>query len=355
MAKALFVNSGSEANDTALKLVRYYHHARGKPEKRKIISRLRGYHGVTMAAASLTGLPHAHQDFGLPLQGFLHADCPHWYRFGLPGETEEDFASRLAASLERLILREGPETVGAFIAEPVMGAGGVILPPATYFEKVQAVLARHDVLLIADEVITGFGRTGAMFGCETYGLRPDLITLAKALSSGYQPIGAVLISAPIAQVMLEQSRKIGTFGHGFTYGGHPVCAAVALRTLEIYREDDILGQVQARAPQFAARLRALAGHPLVGDARAVGLVGALELMADGPHRRPFGAELGVGARVVARALDQGVILRPLGDTVSFCPPLIIDAAETDFLFDVVSRALDQVADELSAAARAAVA
>jgi 4-aminobutyrate--pyruvate transaminase len=196
MARALLVNSGSEANDTAVKLVRYYHHASGQPEKRKIISRLRGYHGTTLVAASLTGLPQAHQDFGLPLQGHLHADCPHYYRFGLPGESEEDFATRLAASLERLILREGPETVGAFIAEPVMGAGGVIRPPVSYFEKVQAVLARHDVLLIADEVITGFGRTGAMFGCETYGLRPDLITLAKALSSGYQPIGSVLFSDP---------------------------------------------------------------------------------------------------------------------------------------------------------------
>ena len=283
MAKALFVNSGSEANDTALKLVRYYHHARGKPEKRKIISRLRGYHGVTLAAASLTGLPHAHQDFGLPLQGFLHADCPHYYRFGLPGESEEQFASRLAASLERLILREGPDTVGAFIAEPRDGCRR--RDPAARratSRRSRRCSSAYDVLLIADEVITGFGRTGAMFGCETYGLRPDLITLAKALSSGYQPIGAVLISAADrTRCMLEQSRKIGTFGHGFTYGGHPVCAAVALRTLEIYEEDDILGQVRARAPQFAARIRALAGHPLVGDARAVGLVGALELMADG--------------------------------------------------------------------------
>ena len=347
MAKVLFVNSGSEANDTALKLVRYYHAARGRPEKRKVIARVRGYHGATMAAASLTGLAHAHQDFGLPLPGFLHADCPHHYRFGLPGESEEQFAARLAGNLERLILREGPDTVGAFIAEPVMGAGGVILPPATYFAKVQAVLDKYDVLLIADEVITGFGRTGAMFGSETFGLRPDLITLAKALSAGYQPIGAVLIAPAIDRAMLEQSRKIGTFGHGFTWGGHPVCAAVALRALEIYAEDDILGQVRARAPQFAARIRALGTHPLVGDARAVGLLGALELMADGRQRIPFRPELKVGARVVQRALEQGVILRPLNDVISFCPPLIISAAELEFLFDVVGRALDQVAAELA--------
>jgi 4-aminobutyrate--pyruvate transaminase len=346
MAKALFVNSGSEANDTALKLVRYHHAARGKPGKRKIVSRVRGYHGVTMAAASLTGLAHAHQDFGLPLQGFLHADCPHHYGFGLPGESAEQFATRLAENLERLILREGPDTIGAFIAEPVMGAGGVIIPPATYFAKVQAVLERYDVLLIADEVITGFGRTGAMFGCETFGLRPDLITLAKALSSGYQPIGAVLISPAIEQTMLAQSRRLGTFGHGFTCGGHPVCSAVALRTLQIYEEDDILARVRARAPQFAARIKALAGHPLVGDARAVGLVGGIELMADGPGRIPFRPELKVGARVVQRALEQGVILRPLNDVISFCPPLIIGAAELDFVFDVVGRALDQVALEL---------
>jgi 4-aminobutyrate--pyruvate transaminase len=355
MAQALLVNSGSEANDSAIKLVRYYHHAIGRPEKRKIIARVRAYHGATLAAASATGIPHAHQDFGLPLQDFLHADCPHYYRCGLPGESEEQFAARLADSLERLILREGPDTVGAFIAEPLMGAGGVILPPAGYFEKVQAVLKAHDVLLIADEVITGFGRTGAMFGCETYGIRPDLITLAKALSSGYQPIGAVLISEPIHEMLLEQSRRIGTFGHGFTCGGHPVCAAVALRTLEIYEEDDILGQVRARAPQFARRIAALAGHPLVGDARAIGLVGALELMANGKFRIPFKPELRIGARVAQRALEQGVILRPLQDTLSFCPPLIIGAAETDFLFDVVGRALDQVAAELTGERQAAVA
>ena len=352
MSRVLFVNSGSEANDTALKLVRYYHHALGKPEKTKIIARERAYHGVTLACASLTGLPHAHRDFGLPLPGVLHADCPHHYRLAEPDETEAAFAARLAANLERLILREGPETVGAFIAEPVMGAGGVILPPADYFEQVQAVLKKYDVLLIADEVITGFGRTGQMFGCQTYGIRPDLITVAKALSAGYQPVGAVLIGEPMHEVLLAQSRKIGTFGHGFTFGGHPVATAVALRTLQIYEEDDILGQVRARAPQFARRLEELASHPLVGDARSVGLLGAIELMADGRERVPFAPELKVGARVVQRALEQGVILRPLVDTISFCPPLIIRPAEIDFLFDVVGRALDQVAADLAGQARA---
>ncbi|MGH6945661.1 MAG: aminotransferase, partial [Geminicoccaceae bacterium] len=331
MARVLFTSSGSEANDTAVKLVRYYHHAIGRPEKHKIIARDRAYHGVTLASASLTGLPHAHRDFGLPLEGFLHTECPYRYRFGRPGESEEQFATRLVESLERLILSEGPKTIAALIAEPVMGAGGVILPPATYFAKLQALLARHEVLLIADEVITGFGRTGRMFGCETYGLRPDLITLAKGLSAGYMPIGAVLIGEAVHRALLEQSRKIGTFGHGFTYSGHPVCAAVALRALQIYQEDDIAGQVAAVAPLFAARIADLARHPLVGHGRGVGLVGAIELMADLEQKTPFDPALKVGARVAEWALEYGVILRPLGDIISFCPPLIIDRPELDFL------------------------
>jgi len=346
MSKVLFTCSGSEANDTALKLVRYYHHAIGKPGKRKVISRVRAYHGVTLACASLTGLPHAHRDFGLPLPGILHVGCPHHYRCALPDETEEAFAARLAAELEHLIQQEGPDTVGAFIAEPVMGAGGVLVPPATYFEQIQAVLQKYDVLLIADEVITGFERTGATFGCDRFGIEPDLITIAKGLSAGYMPIGGVLISERIYQAMLEQSRKIGTFGHGFTYSGHPVGAAVALRALEIYQEDDIAGQVVAAAPHFAARIAELATHPLVGHGRAIGLIGAIELIADLDQKMPFDPTLKVGAQVAEWALEYGVILRPLGDILSFCPPLIINRAEIDFLFDAVSRALDRVASEL---------
>jgi 4-aminobutyrate--pyruvate transaminase len=347
MARVMFVCSGSEANETAIKLVRYYNHALGRPEKRKIIGRVRGYHGVTMACASVTGLPHLHRDFGLPLEGVFHVDCPHYYRDDWPGETEEQFALRLAGNLERLILREGPDTVAAFIAEPIMGAGGVIMPPETYFEHIQAVLDKYEVLLIADEVITAFGRTGKMFGCETFGIKPDLITLAKALSSGYQPIGAVLISEPIHEAMLMQSQKIGTFGHGHTYSGHPVCAAVALRTLQIYEQDNILGRVAEVAPYFAARLHALGSHPLVGQARAVGLIGALELMADAVQKVPFDPKLMVGPRIVQQALRRGVILRPVGDTITLCPPLIIARSEIDLLFDAVTEALDVVAGELS--------
>lgn len=288
MARVLFAGSGSEANDTAIKLVRYDNHVHGRPEKRKIIARARAYHGVTLGAGSLTGLPHAQEHFGLPLEGFLHAECPHHYRFAFPGESEEAFASRLAESPDRLIVREGPDEVAAFIAEPIMGAGGVILPPASYFEKVQKVLRRHEVLLIADEVITGFARTGVMFGSQTFGLRPDLMTLAKGLSSGYAPIAAVLISGPVFEALASGSGRVGTFGHGFTYSGHPVATAIALETLRIYEEDDVPAQVRKVAPHFAERVWNLAAHPLVGHARAVGLVGVVELMADRRARTPFG-------------------------------------------------------------------
>ncbi|MFH1558846.1 MAG: aspartate aminotransferase family protein, partial [Pseudomonadota bacterium] len=280
MSKVFFANSGSEANDTAIKLIWYYHNAIGKPEKKKIISRVRAYHGVTVATASLTGLPNNHRDFDLPIAGILHTDCPSFYRYGLPGETEEAFATRCADSLEQLILNEGPDTIAAFFAEPLMASGGSIVPPATYYEKIQAVLQKYDVLLIADEVICGFGRLGAMFGSETFGLKPDMISMAKQLSAAYMPISALMVNEKIYRAVVSESEKIGTFGHGFTYGGHPVPAAVALETLKIYEERDIVGHVQDVMPVFQQRLRAFASHPLVGEARGVGLIGALELVKD---------------------------------------------------------------------------
>ena len=231
MGKALFANSGSEANDTAIKLAWYVNNALGRPQKKKIISRQRAYHGVTIATASLTGLAFAHEDFDLPIARILHTDCPHYYRGAQPGESGEAFAARLAASLEQLILREGPDTVAAFFAEPVMGAGGVIVPPATYFDRVQEILKKYDVLFVVDEVICGFGRTGNMFGAQTFDLKPDIMTLAKALSAGYQPISANLITNALYDVLLAQSDKLGIFGHGYTYSSHPVPAAVALETL----------------------------------------------------------------------------------------------------------------------------
>ena len=340
MSKAFFNNSGSEANDTAVKMVWYYRNALGQHRKKKIISRIRGYHGVTVATASLTGLPDNHRDFDLPIANVRHADCPHHYRYGKPGETEEQFATRLAEQLEAQIIREDPETVAAFIAEPVQGAGGVIVPPATYFEKIQAVLRKYDVLLIADEVICGFGRTGRMFGTETFGLQPDIITVAKALSSAYVPISATVVSDRLYQAFLTQSDRIGQFAHGYTYSNHPVPAAVALETLKIYEERRIADHVQSLAPQFQAALRSFADRPFVGEVRGVGLIGAMELVTDKTTRVPFDRKLGVGAVVAKACQERGLIVRALGDTIAFCPPLIITEAEIRELFARYAAAFD---------------
>ena len=340
-SKVFFANSGSEANDTQIKLVWYMNNALGRHEKKKIISRVKAYHGVTIATASLTGLPFNHRDFDLPIARILHADCPHHYRFAEPGETEEEFATKLAESLDALIQREGPDTVAAFIAEPIMGAGGVIVPPRTYFEKVQAVLDRYDIFFIADEVITGFGRTGNLFGCETFGIHPDSVSVAKALSSAYVPISAIMIPEKMYEAVLEESRKIGTFGHGFTYSGHPVACAVALKTLEIYERDDIVGQVRSTSPTFVQRLHALADHPLVGEARGMGLIGGVELVADKRTKRAFDPKALVGAKCAAFAHEEGLIVRAIADTVAICPPLVITEDQIGELFDRLERALDR--------------
>ena len=339
MSRILFASSGSEANDTAVKLVWYYNNAEGRPERRKIIGRRNGYHGTTVATTSLSGIPDLHRGFNLPIAGVLHADCPHHYRFARPGETEEEFADRLAANLEKLILDEGPDTVAAFIAEPVMGVGGVIVPPETYFEKVQAVLREYGVLFIVDEVICGFGRTGNMFGSDTFGLRPDLMCCAKALSSAYLPISATFVSEPIYRAMVAESEKIGVFGHGYTYSGHPVAAAVALETLDIYEERDIVGHVRAVAPRFQEVFQALADRPLVGEVRGVGLMAGIELVADKPGKRPFDPVLKVGAYLTSRAREYGLIVRALGDTVVCAPPLVVTEDEIDELGARFHRAL----------------
>lgn len=341
MSKVFFTCSGSEANDTQVKLMWYVNNALGRPQKKKIIARLKGYHGVTIASASLTGLPNNHIDFDLPLPGILHAATPHHYRNALDGESEEEFATRLADELEALILKEGPDTVAAFIAEPAMGAGGVILPPATYFEKIQDVLRRHDVMLIADEVICGFGRTGKMWGSQTFGAQPNSLSCAKALTSAYFPLGAVMIDERIYEALVTESRKIGTFGHGFTYSGHPVGAAMALKTIEIYERERIVEKVAAKALHFQKRLKALADHPLVGEARGVGLLGALEMVADKPTKRSFEAKKMVGALCVKHCEKEGLILRNLpGDSIAVCPPLVISEVEIDLLFDRLTIALD---------------
>jgi 4-aminobutyrate--pyruvate transaminase len=345
ISKVFFCNSGSEANDTQIKLVRYMNNALGRPHKKKIVSRLKAYHGVTIGAASLTGLPANHTDFDLPIAGILHTACPHRYRFAQEGESEEDYSSRLATELEDLVLREGPDTVAAFIAEPVMGAGGVLVPPKTYFEKISAVCAKYDLYTICDEVICGFGRLGKMFGCEAVGYRPHSLSVAKALSSAYLPIAGVLVPEVMYQAMLDESRKIGVFGHGWTYSGHPVAAAVALKTLEIFARERMLDQVVAKIPPFQAHVQKLGEHPLVGEARGLGLVGGLELVADKRTKRPFDPTQGVAARCVRFAEGEGLIVRALaGDTVSLCPPLVIAPHEMDELFARLARALDRTLD-----------
>lgn len=344
MSKVFFANSGSEANDSVIKMLWYMHNAIGQPAKKKIIGRLKGYHGITLAAASVTGLPNNHRLFDLPLPGFFHVATPHHYHGALPNESEEDFATRLAEELDALILREGPETVAAFFAEPVMGAGGVIVPPATYYEKVQAVLKRHDVLFVADEVICGFWRTGNYWGSQTMGIRPDILVCAKALSSSYLPISAVLVNERVFQGIAEGSSTVGTWGHGFTYSGHPVPAAVAIETLKIYDETDIGEHVKRVGPHLQRQLRErFAGHPLVGEVRGIGMVAAVELVADRETRANFEPARKVGARMMKAGEDHGVILRALpGDSIAFSPPLIITEDEVDEMLDRFGRALDEV-------------
>ena len=342
MSKVIFQSSGSEAIDTAIKLVWYYHEATGAPNKRKVIGRKGGYHGTSIAAASLSGQEHMHRGFGLPLPGFLHTGSPHFYREGMPGETEETFASRRAQELEELILREDPATIGAFFAEPIMGAGGVILPPATYFEKMQAVLRRYNILFVADEVICGFCRTGNYWGSQTYKLNPDLLACAKALSAAYFPISAVMMTDRIFQGMAEHSNKLGAFGHGYTMGGHPVGAAVALEALRIYDEDRILEHVRKVGEVLQSGLRRFAHHPLVGNVRGIGLIGALEFMADPKSKKPFDPALKVPVKVMDALRRQGVLLRALGDSLACSPPLIISTEEIEVMMSALSVALDEV-------------
>ncbi len=343
MGKVMFQSSGSEAVDTAIKLAWYYHAALGKPEKRKIMSRLGAYHGTTIASASLTGLPNMHRGFGLPLEGFLHVERPHYGRAALPGETEREFSARLVASIEATIEAEGPETIAAFFAEPVMGTGGVVLPPEGYFELLQPVLRKHDILLVSDEVICGFGRTGHYWGTTFARMEPDMLTCAKGLSAAYFPISALMMTDRIYQVLADRTAELRGFGQGYTYGGHPVGAAVALETLAIYDEIDIVGLVRAREAQLQDALRDFASHPFVGEARGVGLMGALEFVADKRTMAGFANPGAFGARVAAGLADEGILLRALGDTLVVAPPLIISETELDEILQALAKVLDRVA------------
>ncbi|MCW5749269.1 MAG: aminotransferase class III-fold pyridoxal phosphate-dependent enzyme, partial [Alphaproteobacteria bacterium] len=325
--------------------------ALGRPAKKKIISRIKGYHGVTVAAASLTGLPNNHRSFDLPIPNILHTSCPHHYRFAQDGETEEQFATRCAQELEQLILKEGPDTVAAMICEPVMGAGGVIVPPRTYYAKIQAVLKKYDVLFVADEVICGFGRTGNVWGCQTLGLEPDILSCAKALSASFLPISAVMVNERVYQALRSESDKIGVFGHGYTYSGHPVAAAVALEAQKIYDEIDLFGHARRMSEPFQRHLKALGEHPLVGETMGVGMVGAAELVADKKTKATFDP-LGSAGNIVSRhAQEAGLLVRNMADRIAVCPPLIIQPAEIDDLFGRLRGALDAGLAELRAAGK----
>ncbi|MFC0408213.1 aspartate aminotransferase family protein [Roseomonas elaeocarpi] len=348
MARAFLANSGSEANDSAVKMVWYYNNAIGRPQKKKIISRLRAYHGVTVASASLTGLPANHKLFDLPIAGIFHVSAPHHYHGAEPGESEEAFASRLADEIEALILREGPDTVAAMWAEPIMGAGGVVVPPRTYFEKVQAVLRKYDVLLVADEVICGFGRTGAYWGSQSLGMEPDILTCAKALSSSFLPISGVLVNERIFEGLAEGSSQIGTWGHGFTYSGHPVSAAVAVETLKIYDEMDVAGHSRQVGAHLQNELRRrFADHPLIGEIRGMGLIAAVEMVEDKATHRNFDPARKLGARLAKLCEAHGVIVRGLAnDAVAFSPPLIITESEVDEMLERFGAALEAFTVEL---------
>ncbi|PIV78320.1 MAG: aspartate aminotransferase family protein [Rhodobacteraceae bacterium CG17_big_fil_post_rev_8_21_14_2_50_63_15] len=330
MARVFFGCSGSDANDTAFKLVRYYNNLRGLPKKKKIISRKGAYHGLTLASGSLTGIEGYHKAFDLPVEGVLHTECPHYYAYARTGESEVDFTARLIAELEAMIAREGPETIAAFIAEPVMGTGGVFTPPEGYFEKLQQVLDRHDILLIADEVITGFGRTGQWFGCGTYDIRPDIVSLAKGLTSAYFPMSASIISNRIWDVLAKASPEMGVFMHGFTYSGHPVGSAIALANLDLMEREDMPARAERLGPILLDALKSkVGGHRFVGDVRGVGLLAAIEFVAD----RSSKARLPAGAHkiVAAQAMQHGVLTRalPFLPVTSMSPPLCISEAEID--------------------------
>ena len=346
MSKVYFTNSGSEANDTVMKMLWYRSNAMGQPERKKFISRMRGYHGVTIASASLTGLANNHRSFDLPIEGVLHTTCPHYWREGQDGESEEAFATRCAADLEAMIIQEGPETIAAMFAEPVMGAGGVIVSPATYWEKIQTVLTKYDILLVADEVICGFGRTGNMFGSETFGIKPDVIVMSKQITSTYFPLSAFMLNDKGYDPIAEESGRIGVLGHGFTSGAHPVGAAVALENLKIIEERELVAHVAEVGAVFQKALRDFESHPLVGEARGIGLIGALELVTDKAAKKGLDVPGQLGALGNTAFLNNGVISRNMLDAMAFCPPLIITEAQVKDMFQRVEVALNKVAKDV---------
>nr|WP_294865881.1 aspartate aminotransferase family protein [uncultured Pseudogulbenkiania sp.] len=351
MSKVFYGLSGSDANETQAKLVWYYNNLRGLPKKKKIIARDRGYHGCSVVSGSMTGMSFYHDYMDLPVSGILRTGAPHHYWGAEPGETEEQFSARRARELEEMILREDPDTIGAFIAEPVLGTGGITPPPAGYWAAIQPVLKKYDILLIADEVITGFGRTGAMFGCEKYGIEPDLITVAKGLTSAYAPLSASIVGEKVYQVLEEGADRVGAFSHGYTYSGHPIGVAAANAVLDIVERDDIPGHADRVGAYFQKSLQeTFAGLPIIGEVRGVGLMAALEFVADPATKQRFDPALKVGARVSKAARDRNLIARamPHGDILGFAPPLVTTEKEVDEIVGIAHKAVLSVIDQLKA-------
>ncbi|MEP3333744.1 aspartate aminotransferase family protein [Sedimentitalea sp.] len=343
MSKVFFTNSGSEANDSVLKLLWYRSNAMGQLQRKKIISRLRGYHGVTIASASMTGLPSNHESFDLPIANVLHTGCPHHYRDAQEGESEAEFATRLAAELEEMIVAEGPDTVMAFIAEPVMGAGGIVVPPETYWAKIQAVLQKYDILLVADEVICGFGRTGQMFGSQTFGMRPDVMVMSKQITSSYFPFSAFMINERVFEPLADESNRIGVLGHGFTGAGHPTGAAIALENLKIIEERGLVANAAEVGAYLREHLNSFDDHPLVGEVRGVGLLAAMELVLDKDAKTAAEKPGQLGKYAAERLFAHGVISRPMVDALAFCPPMIVNRSDIDGLISALGKSLDETA------------
>ncbi len=348
VSKVFFASSGSETNDTQVKIVRYYHNVLGRPEKKKIIARRGAYHGSTLGGASLSGLEHMHGPFDLPLDGFLHVDAPHYWRHASEEMSEKDFSASLARNLEETILREGPETVGAFIAEPVQGAAGVIPPPEGYFEAIVPILRKYEILFIVDEVICGFGRLGAWWGSDVYGLAPDLVSTAKGLTSGYVPMSAALVSDRIWQVLRAGSARYGPFAHGYTYSGHPVAAAAALANIDIIEGEGLVENSAEVGAHFQASLRAaLRDHPHVGEVRGLGLIAGIELVEDRASKKPFHPSGTAARRLHGILMDEGLITRPIFESLALAPPLAITRHDADRIVVMLSRGLNKLTEELS--------
>ena len=347
MKKVFYGMSGSDANETQVKIVWYYNNVLGRPNKKKIISRDRGYHGSGIVTGSLTGLPSFHQNFDLPIDRVKHTICPHWYRKAPAGMSEEKFVAYCVDELEKLIAREGADTIAAFIGEPVMGTGGIMPPPSGYWEAIQQVLKRHDILLICDEVVCGYGRLGTKMGAQFYGISPDLITVAKGLTSAYAPLSGVIVGEKVWDVIARGSREHGPMGHGWTYSGHPVCAAAAIANLDVLERENLVQNAADVGAYLNAKLHAtFDDHPMVGEVRGAGMLAALEFMADKGERKPFDPSLKVGPQVSAAALQRGLIVRamPHGDILGFAPPLVMTRAEVDEIVGIVKHAVDLVAE-----------